>query len=316
MTGFWTRQAYNKPQRGASALTTPLSTWNEDDTFRIYQGIWNSILNDHAFLETRVSLVDIFFPLYDPGRGESGRQSIDHRVDDGQGHRRQQRTSKSMSGSACSSTRCCPGTKPSGWARRHELKFGWDFANNTTSVGRDGARRCRTWHCSRASGRSRLHLQHAGPSRRDHADECVLCRGHASSAAAVTRTLASGSTRRGASCRAQSSPAGTFTRRRAALHRSASIVDWKTLSPRGGVIYQLTTGRQDGLKFSAARYYHLMSTTIPSSANPNTSRIRGRRVAGLQPRFQVSAKRGRRRSCGLLRRSVDLHRSGPEGAVH
>ena len=89
VTGFWTRQAYNKPQRGASALNTPISTWNEDDTFSIYQGIWNSILNDHAYLESRVSLVDIFFPLYIQDAAKAAGNQATIELTTRQGDRRQ-----------------------------------------------------------------------------------------------------------------------------------------------------------------------------------------------------------------------------------
>ena len=63
-TGFLSRQRYRKPNRGASAFNTPASDWKEDDTTAIYQGLWNSVLSSHAFLDARVSYNNLFFPLY------------------------------------------------------------------------------------------------------------------------------------------------------------------------------------------------------------------------------------------------------------
>ncbi len=61
---LWTRQTYHKPNRNASALIQPDSTWIEDDVFSIYQGKYTSQISSSALLDTRVSYSDVSFPLY------------------------------------------------------------------------------------------------------------------------------------------------------------------------------------------------------------------------------------------------------------
>jgi hypothetical protein len=70
-TGFVTRQSYRKPNRDASALFTPVSTSNEHNTFGLYQGLWNSILTDRAFVDARISFNDLIFDLYQKGNEQS-----------------------------------------------------------------------------------------------------------------------------------------------------------------------------------------------------------------------------------------------------
>ena len=47
VTGFWSRQKYDKPNRllNNASITVPESTVNEQDTFNLYQGLWNSVLD-------------------------------------------------------------------------------------------------------------------------------------------------------------------------------------------------------------------------------------------------------------------------------
>jgi hypothetical protein len=133
VTGFFTRQAYNKPQRGASALATPLSTWNEDDTFSIYQGIWNSILNDHAFLESRVSFVNVDFPLFiqDAAKAAGNQATIELTTNKVTGAN----TSEFLNDRKRLQLNTVLSWYKAQWlGARHELKFGWDFSNSPTVV--------------------------------------------------------------------------------------------------------------------------------------------------------------------------------------
>src|SRR5204862_3014782 len=63
ITGLYTRQSYWKPNRNASALTPPESTWIEDDVFSIYQGAYNSQIGSNAIFDARVSYSTVVFPL-------------------------------------------------------------------------------------------------------------------------------------------------------------------------------------------------------------------------------------------------------------
>jgi hypothetical protein len=63
LQGTISRQLYDKPNRGASSTNTPESTWHERDILAVYQGLWNWVLNDKMFLDSRVSYNSIDFPL-------------------------------------------------------------------------------------------------------------------------------------------------------------------------------------------------------------------------------------------------------------
>ena len=61
--GLYTRQTSYKPNRNASALNPPETTWIEDDIFTIYQGAYNSQISSNAVFDARVSYSTITFPL-------------------------------------------------------------------------------------------------------------------------------------------------------------------------------------------------------------------------------------------------------------
>ena len=63
LTGLYTRQTYYKPNRNASAINPPETTWIEDDVFTIYQGAYNSQISSNAVFDARVSYSTITFPL-------------------------------------------------------------------------------------------------------------------------------------------------------------------------------------------------------------------------------------------------------------
>ncbi|HSC26723.1 MAG TPA: hypothetical protein VLD67_05590, partial [Vicinamibacterales bacterium] len=63
LQGTFSRQVYDKPNRSASATNTPESTWHEHDILAVYQGLWNWVLNDRMFADTRLSFNSIDFPL-------------------------------------------------------------------------------------------------------------------------------------------------------------------------------------------------------------------------------------------------------------
>src|SRR4051812_5059955 len=55
LTGFYSRQRYNKPNRllNAQAVTVPDSTVDEEDMFDLGQGLWNAVLGKNLFLDAR-----------------------------------------------------------------------------------------------------------------------------------------------------------------------------------------------------------------------------------------------------------------------
>jgi hypothetical protein len=60
------RQVYDKVNRGAdtsNGTQDPESVWHEHDVLAVYQGLWNLVLTDRQFMDTRVSYNSINFPL-------------------------------------------------------------------------------------------------------------------------------------------------------------------------------------------------------------------------------------------------------------
>ena len=60
------RQVYDKINRGAdtsNGTQDPQSVWHEHDILAVYQGLWNLVLTDRQFVDTRVSYNSINFPL-------------------------------------------------------------------------------------------------------------------------------------------------------------------------------------------------------------------------------------------------------------
>jgi hypothetical protein len=73
VTGFWSRQKYDKPNRllNNASITVPESTVNEQDTFNVYQGLWNSVLTSRLFMDARLGYNTIFFPTFFNGTEQS-----------------------------------------------------------------------------------------------------------------------------------------------------------------------------------------------------------------------------------------------------
>lgn len=64
--GTLSRQVYDKINRGAdgsNGTQDPESVWHEHDILAVYQGLWNYVLTDRQFVDTRVSYNSINFPL-------------------------------------------------------------------------------------------------------------------------------------------------------------------------------------------------------------------------------------------------------------
>src|SRR3954447_6545881 len=66
LTGFYSRQRYNKPNRllNNASITVPESTVDEEDVFDLVQGLWNSVIGKNLFVDARLGLNKILFPTY------------------------------------------------------------------------------------------------------------------------------------------------------------------------------------------------------------------------------------------------------------
>ncbi len=59
ITGYLNLQWYRKPNRGAAPTETPQTTANETFYLGLYQGIWNRVFSDHAFMDVRANFNDM-----------------------------------------------------------------------------------------------------------------------------------------------------------------------------------------------------------------------------------------------------------------
>ncbi len=63
LEGYFERQRYDKPNRGANSTTTQDSDSKEFDFFNVAQVSWNSVLTDKMFVDTKISYNNTKFPL-------------------------------------------------------------------------------------------------------------------------------------------------------------------------------------------------------------------------------------------------------------
>lgn len=262
---LYTRQWYDKPQRGASALNTPLSNWKEDDIFDVYQVAWNGTFGQWLFFDARVSFVDIFFPLYI--KEEAKRQGLQSTFETTTG----KRTGSNQLEQIFNRHRLQAKVVGSYFVERflggrHEFKFGWDFSYNPNSVE------------VRAIDDVELFTTNGIPTLvRLWNTPVHIKRNTQSNALFVSDTYMVGPLSLYVGFRlentkgwlpAQGSPAGRFAPERS-FPEMEDLVDWTTVSPRLGVTVDLTRDGRTPLKVHVARYYHTISTAIPNAVNPN-----------------------------------------------
>ncbi len=259
-TGFLSRQHYFKPNRGASAFNTPQSDWKEDDTTSIYQGLWNSVLSNNAFLDARVSYNDLFFPLYLKSTDVSVLDLVSN-VRTGSNTNEFHFTRRRLQLNANVSY-----YKDNLIGARHEFRFGADFAHAPTQS--DNLR----------NGDINLFTRSGAPAFVTEYNTPVLSKSTVNTFAlfgqdsvSVGRVTINGGLRyqrTNGYLPDQSSPAGTFVGART-FSAIDKVILWNTVSPRIGAIYDITGDGKTALKASAARYYYTISTGDPNIVNLN-----------------------------------------------
>jgi hypothetical protein len=265
LDAFYTRQWYDKPQRGASALNTPLSNWKEDDTFDIYQLAWNGSFGSNLFVDARVSYVDIFFPLYI--KEEAKRRGLQSTTELTTGKVTGANTLQFIFNRHRLQSKVVLTYFLERWlGGRHEFHVGWDFSYNPNSY--EGT----------AIDDVNLYTFNGEPAfvllwntpvnvKRNTQFNAVF--------ASDTFLIGRWSLYVGARLEnvrgwlpAQSSPAGNFAPARS--FPEMDVIDWTNVSPRLGVIYDLTGDGKTALKLNLARYYYQISTGDTDPVNPNS----------------------------------------------
>jgi hypothetical protein len=260
LTGLYTRQTYLKPNRNASALYPPESTWIEDDVFTIYQGAYNSQISSNAVFDARVSYSTVTFPLkLQPGVSEPNRVEL---------------STGRNSGAASQSydqwrTRLAVDTAVTLVKRtgniNHDLKGGYQYFRGLSDSTQDvlqgvnlnvlnGVPQTVTEYNSPVQEKeifsgSVLHLQ----------DNIALGK--------VTLNLGVRYEHTNGLLPAQGAPGGPFSTAR--TFPEQSVFTWNSIAPRIGVIFDPLPSHTFAAKAGYSRYYHAASTGYVSGPNQN-----------------------------------------------
>jgi len=265
LTAFYARQYYKKPDRflGSSAFFTSQSNSNEDDVFDIVQGLWNSVITNKFFLDARVSYNKIFFPLYFNGSDQTLRD-LSTGIRTRNAAQEYIFIRKRLQASATFNYYI-----DHALGGRHELRFGLDNSHMPTSTevhrwdnvdlsyfSSTGASRSVTFYNTPVQSKANLN---------------VLALFFQDSYTIKRLSLVGGIRweRVEAYLPAQSSPPSQWF---PDIQRSFDPVRnsplWHTAGPRVSAIYDVDNGKT-ALKFSAGRYYYMISTGTANAINPN-----------------------------------------------
>ncbi len=304
LTGFYSRQYYKKPNRflGSSARYTGESNSNEDDVFDIVQGLWNSVLSNRAFLDARVSFNKIFFPLYFNGTDQALTDLS---------------TGILLRNAASELIFIRKRLQASGTFNyyvdnflggRHELRFGVDYAHAPTST------EVHRWDDVAVSYRSATNtaanvtLFNTPVLSKSTADTTAIFLQDSYSLQRLTLTGGLRWERVEGYLPEQSSPPSQYFPE---LPRSFAAVRniplWHTLGPRLSAAYDLSGDGKTALKFSAGRYYYIISSGLANGVNPNfsVSRQYAWNDANHDLRFQNGEQTGTPIQAGGLTTSFD-----------
>lgn len=259
---YGSRQYYNKPNRGAAATNEPLSAFHEDDHFTLAQALWNSVLSQTAFLDARLSLLDIFFPLYqkgtqqslsDQGTGFLSRAAQNEFVF----QRRRIQASLNLSYFV-----------PEALGGRHEFRFGADYSHAPTKT---AVHRIDDLNLFMRNGAgTQVQFFNSPVDSASTVDGLALFaqdsynRGNLTAIGGVRFETVEGYLPEQSSSPSRWFPAAT--RSFSAIHNSPK---WTTVAPRFQLAYDVKGEGKTGLKVAVGRYYYTLSTGTPNTVNPN-----------------------------------------------
>lgn len=264
-SGYVTRQYYKKPNRNASALLTPESTYNEENTFGLYQGLWNSVLSDRAYVDGRVSFNDLAFDLHQKGTQQSLRdlstgilersalnQSLNIR-------RRLQLNAtfnyyiqQALGG-------------------RHDLRFGIDHSHSpaSTQVTRIDDVNL-TYRSQPVPTGSTAQIFNSPVHTRQTVDVTTVFFQDSYVVRNLTVTGGVRFERLEAYLPEQESPASRwFPTAQRRFDAVRDVLNWKDAAPRVSFVYDLRGNGKTALKAAVGRYLYTVATGEPNSVNPN-----------------------------------------------
>ena len=265
ITGFYSYQAYIKPNRFLNAPTTTLekdSTSDEEDRFSVYQLLWNTIPTKNFFVDARLGYNTILFPTYINGTAQS---LTDNATGNITGNYIQQQV------------RHRPRLQMNATAQyyldqalggRHEFKFGFD---STHAAGRVETTRFDdvTTNWNSQTGLAQNVTLYATPfATATTINNTALFVQDSYSVKRLTVTAGVRWEYLNAYLPAQSSPATRWTALGIAAFQNVprtlgetGVVTWKNAGPRLSAAYDVMGDGKTALKGSAARYYYVIPTT-------------------------------------------------------
>jgi hypothetical protein len=275
LTGFWSRQRYNKPNRFLNSPTTTLvkdSTSDEEDIFNVYQALWNSILTKDFFVDARLGYNTILFPTYLNGSAQSLTDNATNII---------------TGNYTANTVRHRPRLQANATGQyylehalggRHEFKFGFDHAHAAGTVETTRFDDL-TANWNSQTGQAQTVTLYATPFHTASTVDVTAL--FAQDSYSIDRLTVTGGVRwerLHGYLPAQSSPATRWTALGIPAFQNVprtlaetDVITWHTAGPRLSVAYDLTGDARTALKGSAARYYYVISTTgTPLDAvNPN-----------------------------------------------
>lgn len=261
---YGSRQYYDKPNRGAAATNEPLSAFHEDDHFTLAQGLWNSVLSQQAFIDGRVSFLDIFFPLFQKGTEQSLSDQttgfLSRAAQQEQVFRRK-RLQASLN---------LQYFVPEAIGGRHEFRVGVDYSHmpTTTEVHRIDDLNL-FWRSATGQGTS-VQFFNSPVNSASNVDVLALFAQDSYQRGSLTVTGGLRFETVEGYLPEQSSPSSrwfpTATRSFAAIHNSPK---WTTVSPRLSMAYDIGGDGRTALKLAAGRYHYTLGTGTANTVNPN-----------------------------------------------
>lgn len=264
-TGYVTRQYYDKPNRDASALLTPQSTFAERNTFGLYQGVWNSILTNRAFVDGRVSVNDLAFNLHQKGQEQSLRDlstGVLERsaLNESLNIRRRFQLNATFNYYV-----------EQALGGRHELRFGMDHSHSPASTELTRIDDVNLAYRSQPTPvASTVQIFNSPVHTRQAVDVTTLFLQDSYAFKHVTIIGGVRFERLEGYLPEQSSPPSVFfpsAQRRFDAVRN--VINWKDAAPRVSVVYNVGGRGKTALKAAVGQYLYTVGTGEPNSVNPN-----------------------------------------------
>jgi hypothetical protein len=257
LTGFYSRQKYDKPNRllNNASITVPESTVNEQDMFDVVQALWNSVLTQNMFVDARVGVNKILFPTYFNGTGQSLTDNT---------------------------TGIITGTNPTEVIRnrdryqvnatfqyyldqalggRHEFRWGFDHSHAVTRNETHRIDNVQLTWASATNTSQNVTFHHTPFKDASALDVTALFIQDSYSLRNLTVT---GGVRwerlEGYLPEQDSPPSPRFPNLQRNFPEVRDIVLWHTAGPRISAVYDVTGDGKTAVKASAGRYYYILST--------------------------------------------------------